>query len=65
MKSAWASKQATMQAKTTATLKKIDSPSKDKANTVYCEFYYAFGKFFIDFGEKQAKRGQVYCVKTG
>ena len=47
-----------------ATLKKKDSLSKDKANTVYCEFYYDFGRFFMDFKEKQTKREQFYCAKT-
>ncbi|MBP3291162.1 MAG: hypothetical protein J6M26_01780 [Clostridia bacterium] len=51
-------KQATTQAKKTATLKKRDSLSKNKANTVYCEFYCDFVWFSMDFGEKQAKRGQ-------
>lgn len=50
--------------KKTATLKKRDSISKNQANTVYCEFYYDFGWFSMDFEEKQAKRGQFYCVKT-
>ena len=49
----------------TATLKKRDSLSKNKANTVYCEFYYDFGWFFMDFREKQAKRELFFCVKTG
>lgn len=53
------------ESKKTAKLKKKDSLSKNKANTVYCEFYYDFGWFFMDFREKQAKRGQFYCVKSG
>lgn len=48
----------------TATFKKKDFLSKDKANTVYCEFYYDFVWFFMDLSEKQAKRGRIYCVKT-
>ena len=48
-----------------ATLKKKDSLSKNKANAVYCEFNYDFGRFSMDFEEKQAKRGQFYCIKTG
>ncbi|MBQ9107972.1 MAG: hypothetical protein IJY49_04030 [Clostridia bacterium] len=58
------SKQATTQTKKPATLKKKDSLSKNKANNVYSEFYYDFGWFSRFFGEKQAKRGQFYCVKT-
>ena len=37
---------------------------KNKANTVYCEFYYDFVWFSMDFEEKQAKHGQIYCVKS-
>ena len=51
------SKQETTQAKKPATLKKRDSISKNKANSVYCDFYYDFVWFSIDFREKQAKRG--------
>ena len=46
-------------------IKENDSLSKNNANTVCCEFYYDFVWFSIDFGEKQAKREQFYCVKTG
>ena len=57
-------KQARTQAKKPATLKKLDFLSKNKANTVYCEFYYDFVWFSMDFEEKQAKHGQIYCVKS-
>ncbi|MBR2918431.1 MAG: hypothetical protein IKC29_00005 [Clostridia bacterium] len=43
---------ATTQAKKPATLKKREYLSKDKANTVYCDFYYDFVWFSMDFEEK-------------
>lgn len=46
----------TEQAKKTVTLKKLDSLSKkNKANNIYCEFYYDFVWFFMDFKEKTSK----------
>lgn len=39
------------------------SSIKNNENAVPCVFYYDFGRFFMDFREKQAKHGQLYCVK--
>ena len=51
--------------KTSNVKEKMTPYKKNKANTVYCEFYYDFGRFSMDLSEKQAKRGQFFSVKTG
>ena len=43
--------QETTQAKNQRRLRKETPYQKNKANTVYCEFYYDFGWFFMDFEE--------------
>ena len=40
-------------------------PIKKQSEHRYCEFYYDFGRFSMDFEEKRAKREQFFSVKTG
>ena len=52
--------------KKNSNVKEIRLPIKKyKSTIVYCEFYYDFVRFSMDFREKRAKRGRFYCAKTG
>ena len=52
--------------KKTSNVKEMMTPyQKRQSKHRFCLFYYDFVWFSMDFGEKQAKREQFYCVKTG